>query len=101
MPKFRRWRACFYVAFGLSSIVFVVHGLLVYGWEVQKSRMSLVWMGWMAIANLAGVLIYAARVRVFPITNDLDANYYRFPRDMFPIGWMYTAPVIRSSTSLS
>ncbi|KAK8121488.1 hypothetical protein PG999_005608 [Apiospora kogelbergensis] len=61
-PKFRSWRACFYAGFGLSSIIFVVHGLLVYGWAVQKSRMWLVWMGWMATSNLVGAAIYAARI---------------------------------------
>lgn len=60
--EFRHWRAGFYAGFGLSSIIFVVHGLLLHGWEVQKSRMSLVWMGWMATANLVGATIYAARV---------------------------------------
>lgn len=62
-PAFRHWRAGFYAGFGLSSIIFVVHGLLLYGWELQRSRMSLVYMGWMATANLVGAAIYAARVR--------------------------------------
>jgi adiponectin receptor len=61
-PQFRHWRATFYAGFGLSSIFFVIHGLTLYGWEVQKDRMSLVWMGWMATANLLGAAIYAARV---------------------------------------
>ncbi|KAK8045041.1 hypothetical protein PG993_005065 [Apiospora rasikravindrae] len=61
-PKFRHWRACFYAGFGLSSIIFVVHGLVLHGWEVQRSRMSLVWMGWMATSNLVGAAVYAARV---------------------------------------
>lgn len=42
MPKFRSWRACFYAGFGLGPIIFVAHGLVSYGWKVQKSRMSLV-----------------------------------------------------------
>ncbi|KAK8084739.1 Hly-III related protein [Apiospora hydei] len=61
-PKFRHWRACFYAGFGLSSIIFVVHGLVLHGWELQRSRMSLVWMGWMATSNLVGAAIYATRV---------------------------------------
>ena len=44
-----------------------MHGLLVYGWAVQKSRMSLVWMGWMATSNLVGAAIYAARVNIFKL----------------------------------
>lgn len=62
-PEFRHWRASFYAAFGLSSVIFVIHGLVLYGWELQKARMSLVWMGWMATANLTGAAIYAARVK--------------------------------------
>ncbi|KAK8121407.1 hemolysin-III family protein [Apiospora kogelbergensis] len=61
-PKFRKWRACFYAGFGLSSIVFVAHSLARYGWDVQRSRMSLVWMGWMATSNPVGAAIYAYRV---------------------------------------
>ncbi|KAM3471474.1 hypothetical protein MY8738_009309 [Beauveria namnaoensis] len=71
-PEYRKIRAGFYAGFGLSSIIFVIHGLLLYGWELQKSRMSLVWMGWMATANLVGALIYAARIpeRWVPYTFD-------------------------------
>ncbi|KAL9534612.1 ADIPOR-like receptor [Sphaerulina musiva] len=61
-PAFRHWRAGLYAGFGLSSIIFVGHGLLLYGWEVQRSRMSLLYMGWMATANLVGAAIYAARI---------------------------------------
>ncbi|UNI19528.1 hypothetical protein JDV02_005710 [Purpureocillium takamizusanense] len=61
-PQFRHWRASFYAAFGLSSVVFVAHGLTLHGWELQKTRMSLIWMVWMATANLTGAAIYAARV---------------------------------------
>jgi adiponectin receptor len=72
-PKFRHWRATFYAAFGLSSIFFVVHGLLLYGWEQQNGRMSLEWMSWMATANLLGAAIYAARVSVF-LLDDVAVN---------------------------
>jgi adiponectin receptor len=61
-PQVRHWRALFYAAFGLSSVTFVIHGLILYGWEMQKRRMSLVRMGWMAAINLSGAMIYAARV---------------------------------------
>jgi adiponectin receptor len=66
----------FYAVFGLSSISFVIHGLILYGWEVQKGRMSLVWIGWMATANLLGAAIYAARVIMFLIEHGslLDVN---------------------------
>jgi adiponectin receptor len=56
------WRASMYVGFALSSAGFMLHGLLVHGWEVQNARMSFVWVGWMAVANLVGAAIYVARV---------------------------------------
>jgi len=59
-----------YAGLGLSAVTFVVHGLVLHGWEVQNRRMSLVWMGLMALFNFTGAGAYAARVRVpvcFPI----------------------------------
>jgi adiponectin receptor len=70
----RRWRAAFYSAFGLSSITFVIHGIVLYGWEIQKSRMSLGWMGWMAVVNLFGATIYAARVAYLVILSLPSTN---------------------------
>ncbi|KAK7931338.1 hypothetical protein PG985_002050 [Apiospora marii] len=61
-PQFRHWRACFYAGFGLSSVVFVAHGLVLHGWALQRARMSLVWMGWMAASNLVGAALYATRI---------------------------------------
>ncbi|KAI1325974.1 putative hemolysin-III channel protein Izh2 [Xylariaceae sp. FL0255] len=61
-PQFRHWRACFYAGFGLSSMIFIVHAVVIYGWELQKLRMSLSWMSWMAEVNLVGAAVYAARV---------------------------------------
>lgn len=52
-----------YASLGLSAIVFVIHGLWLHGWKVQNQRMSLDWMGLMAVFNLTGAVIYAARVR--------------------------------------
>ncbi|KAF2158543.1 hypothetical protein M409DRAFT_71587 [Zasmidium cellare ATCC 36951] len=61
-PRFRRWRACFFAGYGLSSMMFVMHGLLLYGWEIQKTRMSLSFAGWVAVFNLIGAAIYATRI---------------------------------------
>ena len=72
--RFRHWRAVFYAAFGLSSVTFVIHGIVLYGWEMQKSRMSLVWMGWMAVVNLFGATIYAARVAYLVILSLPSTN---------------------------
>ena len=51
-----------YACLGLSAVVFIVHGLVLYGWETQKQRMSLDRMTLMAVLNLAGAYTYAARV---------------------------------------
>lgn len=61
-PRFRRWRAALYAVFGISSAVFIVHGLAIHGWEAQKSRMSLTWVAWMVGFNLVGAIAYASRV---------------------------------------
>lgn len=55
-----------YASLGLSALVFVVHGLVLYGWEVQRQRMGLGWMGLMAGLNLTGAVVYATRVRYVP-----------------------------------
>ena len=40
-----------------------MHGLVLYGWQVQESRMSLIRLGWTTTVNLMGAFIYAMRVR--------------------------------------
>ena len=52
----------FYITFGLTSFFFIGHGIAKHGSETQTERMLLKWMGWMASVNLAGAMIYAARV---------------------------------------
>ena len=51
-----------YAGLGLSGLVFVIHGILLYGWTMQNQRMSVDWMALMAMFNLTGAVIYAARV---------------------------------------
>ena len=61
-PTLRPYRAAMYAGLGLSAIVFVVHGILLHGWTEQNQRMSVDWMGLMALFNLTGAAVYAARV---------------------------------------
>ena len=66
-PEFRQstyrpFRAAMFSCLGLSAIVFIVHGLLRHGWVTQNRRMSLDWMAVVAILNLVGASVYAARV---------------------------------------
>lgn len=51
-----------YASLGLSAVVFIAHGILLYGWVLQKQRMSLNRMAIMALFNLIGAYAYAARV---------------------------------------
>ncbi|CAG8959934.1 hypothetical protein HYFRA_00012651 [Hymenoscyphus fraxineus] len=72
-PSLRPYRAAMYSGLGLSAIVFIIHGLIIYGWEIQKYRMSLAWMGLMALLNLIGAAIYASRIpeRWYPMKHDI------------------------------
>jgi len=55
-----------YAGLGLSAIVFIVHGLILYGWEVQNRRMSLQWMIVMTGLNFVGAGAYAWSVCLPP-----------------------------------
>lgn len=61
-PSFRPYRAAMYACLGLSAVVFITHGVALYGWKTQKDRMSLDRMGLMGLLNLIGAYTYAARV---------------------------------------
>lgn len=51
-----------FAGLGLSALVFTAHGIILYGFETQVKRMSLDRMALMALLNLIGAYIYAARV---------------------------------------
>ena len=51
-----------YACLGLSAVVFIIHGMTLYGWRLQKDRTSLDRMGMMGLLNLIGAYTYAARV---------------------------------------
>lgn len=61
-PSLRPYRAAMYSCLGLSSIIFIIHGIMLYGYKTQKYRMSLDWMGIMATLNLLGAFAYTVRV---------------------------------------
>ena len=61
-PTLRPYRAAMYAGLSISAVGFVVHGLILYGWQTQNRRMSLDWMALMALFNLAGAFTYAVRV---------------------------------------
>jgi len=51
MPKYHILKIAAYTSLGLVGVVFIVHGILKYGWEVQNCRLSLALTGGMAGAN--------------------------------------------------
>ncbi len=61
-PTLRPYRAGMYAGLGLSALVFVIHGILLYGLETQVNHMSVDRMALMALFNLIGAYVYAARV---------------------------------------
>lgn len=61
-PAYRTIRALTYLSLGLFAIVFIVHSLYANGFAIQRKRLSLEWMGLMALANSFGVVVYACRV---------------------------------------
>lgn len=78
-PDIRPHRAAMYAGLGLSAVVFVMHGIFLHGWTVQNRRMSLDWMGLVALFNLMGALIYAARVpeKLRPLRYDIYGNSHQ------------------------
>ena len=78
-PTIRPYRAAMYAGLGLSAVVFVTHGVLLHGWAVQNQRMSLDWMGLMALFNLTGAVIYAARVpeKLRPLKYDIYGSSHQ------------------------
>jgi adiponectin receptor len=51
-----------YASLGLFAVVFVLHGVYLYGFAVQRRRLALEWMTVMALLNLLGAMFYALRV---------------------------------------
>ncbi|KAM0800315.1 mPR-typeG-protein-coupled receptor [Usnea florida] len=78
-PTLRPYRAAMYAGLGLSAVVFVVHGILLHGSTVQNRRMSVDWMGLMALFNLTGAAVYAARVpeKLHPLKYDIYGSSHQ------------------------
>ncbi|CAD6440153.1 17e83670-714d-4352-be45-86355690f663 [Sclerotinia trifoliorum] len=78
-PALRPYRAVMYSCLGLSSVVFIAHGVFLYGYEIQRCRMSLDWMGVMAGLNLLGAFTYAVRIpeKWFPRRHDIIGSSHQ------------------------
>ncbi|KAH0155938.1 purine and uridine phosphorylase, partial [Aureobasidium melanogenum] len=60
-PAYRNLRALTYLSLGLFAIVFILHGIYLHGFALQRRRLSLEWMGLMALLNFLGCAAYAFR----------------------------------------
>lgn len=96
-PKLRPYRAAMYSGLGLSAIVFIIHGLLIHGWEIQNSKMSLRWMGLMGALNLTGAAAYAARVGCSNPFELHALTSFRFRNDGILEDTIYMVAAIRYS----
>jgi hypothetical protein len=93
-----------YTCFGLSAILFISQSIFLYGFAVQKRRLSIEWTALMGFLNVAGAVVYASRVSylswkflffLVAATGLLMDN--RFRSVGFRLGLTLWEPVIRSS----
>ena len=72
-PTYRVMRSVMFALLGFSAFVPVVHGIVLYGWEVQNRRMAITYFLGLGLLNGTGTVIYAARVpeKWFPRTFDI------------------------------
>lgn len=61
-PAYRTARALTYLSLGLFAIVFILHSIYLHGFALQRRRLSLEWMGLMALLNFLGCAAYAFRI---------------------------------------
>lgn len=101
-PAYRTVRALTYLSLGLFAIVFIVHGIYLYGFVMQRRRLALEWMGLMALFNFLGCSAYAFRVSHCSLgVEDLCSNMLcSFQSACFRGGSTLWVPVIKLCTSL-
>lgn len=88
-PAYRNLRALTYLSLGLLANVFILHGIYLHGFALHRRRLSLEWMGLMALLNFTGCAAYAfrvsccVRVKHYPSTDLLMAKYrFRSPSSL-------------------
>jgi len=58
----RPYLTAIYTLLGLSSVIFIIYGLIIHGWDVQNRKMSLTYLLITAILNVLGAIFYVARI---------------------------------------
>ncbi len=60
--EYRVYRSALFLSLGLTNVVFVAHGLFLYGWAAADQRMSLSWMALVLGVDLVGISLFTTRV---------------------------------------
>ncbi|KAH9903952.1 mPR-like GPCR protein [Xylariomycetidae sp. FL2044] len=98
-PAFRTRRTILYTSLGLTAIVYVLHGIIVHGWEVQSQRMSLVWELLTAFLFILGGGLYALRIpeKWYPLRFDIfGASHQIFHLMVLLGGLAHTAGLVQA-----
>ena len=68
-----------YSSLRLSTISFIIHGLLIYSQDIQNARISLNQIGLTASLNLISTIVYAIRIleRQYPRRHDFFSSSYQ------------------------
>jgi len=77
-----------YAGLGCSGAIFILHAVVIYGWDLAYHRMSLQWLGLMALANVFGTVAHALRVCFLLPFPSFSASFFLFwcREDMDRIG---------------
>ncbi|KAK0715400.1 mPR-like GPCR protein [Lasiosphaeris hirsuta] len=101
-PQYHCWKVATYTSLGLTGLVFITHGLVVFGWETQNRRMPFLWMAAMAVTNLIGALMFVTRIpeRWFPHKFDLvGCSHQIFHVAVIVAACLHFVTLVKASTS--
>lgn len=82
-----------------AAVIFITHGIMLYGFEEQKKRMALGPLALMGLLNLVGGFFYATRVSCLSEDPKKEADCYRFLKSGIPLSTTSSVAAIRFSMS--
>ena len=76
-PRYRPYRACVFIVFGLSGIAPATHYAIQNGWEKSINEAAMGWLVFMGALYITGTLLYAFRIpeRFFPGKVDILVQF--------------------------
>lgn len=99
-PHVGHLRAALFTSFGLGSFLApIIHGILLYGFEEQKERISLGWIGMLATCNGVGCVVYTIKFpeRWFPGRFDIWGASHQVMHIMVVLAALcYTVAIVNS-----